>query len=153
MTADNQIRPQATPNPPLTVTYSGFQGGDTSASLGGTLAVTTPATILSPIGAYPITPSGLTSGNYAIVFVNGVLTVTAGTVTPPLLSIPAAVGAVASAANPPGAPQAAVTVPVRADSIDVLTLSEGAATVGQISETISIVGCGASSPAGGCGPR
>src|SRR5204863_55459 len=66
--ADNKIRPELTPNPPFTVTYSGFQGGDSSASLGGALVLATPATIVSPAGAYPITPSGLTSGNYAIAF-------------------------------------------------------------------------------------
>jgi hypothetical protein len=47
-------------------------------SLSGTLSVTTTATSLSPIGPYPVIPSGLTSTNYVITFVNGVLDVTTG---------------------------------------------------------------------------
>ncbi|MFN6999314.1 MAG: MBG domain-containing protein, partial [Elioraea tepidiphila] len=43
--------------------------------LGGTLAFDTPATPSSPVGSYTITPSGLTSTNYAITFVPGTLTV------------------------------------------------------------------------------
>ena len=43
--------------------------------LGGTLSFSTPATASSPAGSYAITPAGLTSGNYAIHFVSGTLTV------------------------------------------------------------------------------
>ena len=43
--------------------------------LAGTLAFNTPATIAAPPGAYTITPFGQTSGNYAITYVNGTLTV------------------------------------------------------------------------------
>jgi len=49
---------------------------DTPASLGGALVFTTPATPSSPAGAYNITPSGQTSTNYAITYVDGTLTVT-----------------------------------------------------------------------------
>src|SRR5207237_263594 len=36
----------------------------------------TPATASSPVGSYPITPSGLTSANYTITYANGTLTIT-----------------------------------------------------------------------------
>src|SRR5262245_47629572 len=133
VTADNQTRPEATPNPPFSVTYSGFQFGDNAASLGGTLMVATPANIASPAGLYPITPSGLTSGNYTIAFVNGVLTVTTGTVTPPVsplpVSIPAAEGAIASTINPPGAAPTSLTPPPSPDFVDTLAPTAGGPSV------------------------
>ncbi|MBI3893979.1 MAG: HYR domain-containing protein, partial [Candidatus Wallbacteria bacterium] len=58
-------------NPTFTVTYDGFLNGDTPASLGGSLAFSTAATAASAVGAYDVTPSGLTSANYAISFVKG----------------------------------------------------------------------------------
>jgi streptogramin lyase len=63
------------PNPPFSASYSGFVKGDSPASLGGTLTFTTPATTASPVGTYPVTPGGLSSGNYALSFVSGTLTV------------------------------------------------------------------------------
>jgi len=75
VTADDKNRPQGTLNPPFTATYGGFQAGETPAVLAGTLAFNTPATIAAPPGAYTITPFGQTSGNYAITYVNGTLTV------------------------------------------------------------------------------
>src|SRR5207302_6077586 len=56
--------------------YAGFVNGDTPGSLGGTLTFGTAATAASPVGSYPVTPGGLTSGNYTITFVNGNLSVT-----------------------------------------------------------------------------
>jgi filamentous hemagglutinin family protein len=77
ITADNASRPVNQPNPPFAVTYSGFQTGDTPGALTGTLSYSTPATVGSPAGAYPITPSGQNSNNYAITYVDGTLTVSA----------------------------------------------------------------------------
>jgi hypothetical protein len=55
----------------FSVSYSGFVNNETSSVLGGVLTFTlTPTT-----GGYIITPSGLTSGNYAIHFVSSTLTV------------------------------------------------------------------------------
>jgi hypothetical protein len=51
--------------------------GDTPASLDGILDITTSATFESRKGYYPITPSGLSSTNYDIAYVDGVLKVTA----------------------------------------------------------------------------
>ena len=40
------------------------------------MLLNTPATAASPVGTYPITASGATSTNYAITYVDGILTVT-----------------------------------------------------------------------------
>jgi filamentous hemagglutinin family protein len=57
------------------VSYSGFVNGESSAVLSGTLAYGGSAQGAINAGSYAITPSGLTSGNYAITFVDGSLTV------------------------------------------------------------------------------
>ena len=75
VTAENKTKVYGAALPALTVTYSGFVGGDSAASLGGTLSVTTTATVTSPVGTYPITASGYTSSNYTIIYVPGTLTV------------------------------------------------------------------------------
>ena len=84
VTADNASRAEGQPNPPFSASYSGFLLGDTAASLGGAIGYATPATTLSAAGNYPVTPFGVTSANYAITFVDGVLTVTPAPVTPPV---------------------------------------------------------------------
>lgn len=77
VTASNATRLYGQPNPPLNnVTYAGFVNGDTAASLAGALTCTTPATAASPVGSYPINCSGLSSPNYVITLLPGVLTVT-----------------------------------------------------------------------------
>ena len=57
------------------VAYSGFVNGETSAVLGGTLGYEGTSQGAVNAGSYVITPNGLTSGNYAISFSNGTLTV------------------------------------------------------------------------------
>jgi hypothetical protein len=107
ITADNASRPVGVPNPPFTATYSGLVRGsnnvatwngvvsinDTPASLGGTLVFATPATTSSPAGAYAITPSGQTSTNYTITYVDGTLTVTStgASANPALVSAQASI--------------------------------------------------------------
>jgi len=66
--------------PTLTANYVGFVNGDTSASLTSPVVLSTVATSSSPAGVYPITASGATDSNYAIVFVPGSLTITSATV-------------------------------------------------------------------------
>jgi hypothetical protein len=74
VTAINASKAYGAALPAFTVTYAGFPNGVT---LGGTLVFSTTATAASPVGAYPITPSGpLTSSGYAITYVAGTLTVT-----------------------------------------------------------------------------
>ncbi len=80
--ANDATRPAGEPNPPFTATISGFVLGQSVDDLGGSLDFTTPATPASPEGAYGITPEGLGSGNYAIAYIDGVLTVTPGNVQP-----------------------------------------------------------------------
>ena len=75
VTADDASKVFGAPNPPFAVSYAGFVLGEGPSALSGTLAFATTATDASPVGTYAITPSGLSSGNYAIAFVNGTLTV------------------------------------------------------------------------------
>jgi len=76
VTANNATRRVNLANPDFTASYSGFVLGESASALGGTLSLTTPATSVSPVGSYAITPSGLTATNYAITFVPGVLSIT-----------------------------------------------------------------------------
>jgi hypothetical protein len=75
ITADNSWKIAGEANPAFTVSYSGFVLGQGPGVLGGALTFTTLATASSPPGTYAITPSGLTSANYALTFVSGTLTV------------------------------------------------------------------------------
>ena len=81
VTAENKTKVYGAALPTLTVTYAGFVAGDSAASLGGTLSVTTTATATSPVGTYAITASGYTSSNYTINYVPGTLTVTKAVAT------------------------------------------------------------------------
>ncbi|MEP7021347.1 MAG: MBG domain-containing protein, partial [Pseudonocardiales bacterium] len=81
ITGDNASRTYGDPNPAFTASYSGFVNGDTVVSLGGALTLTTSAVPASSVGTYAIVPSGQTSSNYAITFVNGTLTVIKATLT------------------------------------------------------------------------
>src|SRR5262249_18671209 len=78
VTANNQTRAAGQANPTLTASYSGFVGGETLATSGvtGSPALSTTSTTVA--GAYPITIAlgSLSSVNYSLSFVNGVLTVT-----------------------------------------------------------------------------
>ncbi|MCL2638046.1 MAG: hypothetical protein FWD48_06695 [Oscillospiraceae bacterium] len=76
ITANNQSKTfgDAT-TPAFTVSYNAFVGGETAASLTGTLSFNTDYTLGSAVNTYTITPDGLTSDNYDISFVNGTLTV------------------------------------------------------------------------------
>ena len=81
MTAQDRTITYGQATPTLGVTYAGFVGTDTAASLGGSLVYTfvgiSPAvygpstTPPTSVGYYTITPSGLTSDNYAITYAAG----------------------------------------------------------------------------------
>ncbi len=81
ITADNASKVYGDPNPAFSVTYSGFTAGDDESDLLGTLGITTSATEVSPVGTYPITPSGHSSTNYSITFVDGTLTINSAPLT------------------------------------------------------------------------
>ncbi|MCK6488082.1 MAG: Ig-like domain-containing protein [Planctomycetes bacterium] len=75
ITVNNATRAYGDANPAFSVTYAGFQGADNASSMTGTLVFATAATPASPIGAYPVTASGLSHPNYTITYVAGTLTV------------------------------------------------------------------------------
>ena len=75
ITANNASRPAAQPNPPFSSSYSGLQSGDSPASLTGSLLYATLADSASPAGNYAVTPYGVSSPNYTILFVPGTLSV------------------------------------------------------------------------------
>lgn len=63
------------------VVYNGFVNGETQEALGGTLTYTYDYRQYGRVGSYTVTPMGLTSDNYEISFVSGVLTVNRRVVT------------------------------------------------------------------------
>lgn len=73
--ADNQARNEGQPNPPLTVTYTGFVNNEDSSRLTTLPTVTTAANTASFAGTYRINVQGATSPNYAINQQNGILTI------------------------------------------------------------------------------
>jgi hypothetical protein len=81
--ANDQFRGYGNANPPLTVTFTGFQNGETPAVISGFPGIWTAATSGSAAGAYSITPTAgtLFSPNYAFNFVDGKLTVSRATLT------------------------------------------------------------------------
>jgi probable HAF family extracellular repeat protein len=81
VTAANVSRQYGQANPPLTATYSGFLNNDDPSSLNGTLSCTTTASQQTPVGTYPITCGGLSSPNYTIMYIPGVLTITQAVAT------------------------------------------------------------------------
>jgi hypothetical protein len=77
ITANDQVKAYGAALPVLTASYSGFVNGDTPASLTTPATLSTTASPGSAVGIYPITVGGASSANYAIVFINGTLNVTA----------------------------------------------------------------------------
>ena len=75
VTAENKAVTYGDAKPTYTVTYDGFVAGDGGSKLGGTLKFSCVYAVGTGVGNYAITPSGLTSGNYAITFVPGTLNV------------------------------------------------------------------------------
>ncbi len=75
ITANNATRLYGDANPAFSVTYTGLQNGESPVVLTGTLAIATPAIPSSNVGSYAVTPSGLSSSNYTISPVDGILSV------------------------------------------------------------------------------
>jgi hypothetical protein len=75
VTPDSKTKTYGAADPAFTVTYAGFVNGETTAVLGGTLILTRAPG--EDVGSHLITPSGLTSANYAITFNTGTLFITA----------------------------------------------------------------------------
>jgi hypothetical protein len=84
ITADDAEKVYGAPVPAsFTAKFDKFVNGDTQASLSTPVSFATTATAASPVlaGGYKITPSGATSDNYKITFVDGTLTVTPAPLT------------------------------------------------------------------------
>jgi Bacterial Ig-like domain (group 3)/MBG domain (YGX type)/NHL repeat len=81
ITAINQTKVYGQANPALTVSYSGFVNGDTSASFTTQPSVAANANTSSPVGTYTITASGAVDSDYTISYVAGTLTVTPAALT------------------------------------------------------------------------
>jgi hypothetical protein len=79
--ADDTTRSEGTPNPPLTITYTGLRNAD--AHPANPPAIACAATAASGVGAYPVTLTGGSDPNYVLTLVNGTLTVTAAVEVPP----------------------------------------------------------------------
>lgn len=78
ITALSQSRPVGQANANFSADYSGLVNNETASVLKGTLSFSTTAATNSPAGSYTVTPSGLTSSDYAITFKSGTVTVTQG---------------------------------------------------------------------------
>ncbi|MGI4806367.1 MAG: beta strand repeat-containing protein, partial [Janthinobacterium lividum] len=78
ITATNQTKTYGTANPDLTAGYTGFVNSETSTVLTTQPTFTTPATITSAVGSYPINVTGAVAANYQISYVNGSLSVYPG---------------------------------------------------------------------------
>jgi Ice-binding-like/MBG domain (YGX type)/Domain of unknown function (DUF4214)/SdrD B-like domain len=81
ITANNQTNVYGAAEPPLTVTYSGFINGDTSASLTTQPTVSTTGPDGSHVGNYSITASGAVDPDYTITYVAGTNTITQAPLT------------------------------------------------------------------------
>lgn len=73
ITADNKSKNKDARDPTLTVSYSGFQSGDSTSILSGTLLITREPG--EKVGTYKITASGLASTKYDINYVSGIFTI------------------------------------------------------------------------------
>jgi len=75
---EDKTRAYQTPNPPLTVRYSGFVRGEGASVLFGAPQLSTPALLSSPVGGYPITAGlgTLAAANYSLEMSGGTLNVT-----------------------------------------------------------------------------
>jgi hypothetical protein len=76
ITATDATRQYGATNPVFAATMQGFVNGQGASALAGTLSITTSASQTTPVGAYAIIPSGLSSTNYLLSYSNGVLTCT-----------------------------------------------------------------------------
>lgn len=80
-TAENKSRMYGAANPALTIAYTGFVNSETSTVIDSQPTAGTIATVLSNVGAYPITLIGGTDNNYTINLVTGSLSITKASLT------------------------------------------------------------------------
>jgi hypothetical protein len=65
-----------------TVTYAGFVGGEGPSALSGAALITVPAFVFNTAGTFRVDAYGLSSANYAITYLSGLLTVRGGYIPP-----------------------------------------------------------------------
>jgi hypothetical protein len=80
VTVRDTSRVYGDPNPVFAISYSGFLTGDDPSKITPPVASTT-ATATTPVGTYPITLTGGSSGNYAMQTTGGTLTITPAPLT------------------------------------------------------------------------
>ncbi len=73
--ADNKTKYANQPNPPLTISYTGFVNNETYSQLTSQAIITTNATQNSPAGKYIIGVSGASALQYSITYEEGTLTI------------------------------------------------------------------------------
>lgn len=81
VTADNKSRNYGTANPALTVSITGFIGGESASNLLGQPGASTGATASSTVGTYPINAFGGSAANYTFSYVAGSITINKVTLT------------------------------------------------------------------------
>ena len=81
VTANSENITYGDDKPTFSVSYSGFVNNENESVLGGSLVLECGYVIYGNAGTYSITPSGLTSDNYAITFESGTLTVSEKQIT------------------------------------------------------------------------
>ncbi|MEZ2337938.1 MBG domain-containing protein [Mucilaginibacter sp. RCC_168] len=81
ITVNNATKTYGAAIPALSVSYSGFTGGDNASSLTVQPTISVAAVPNSPVGIYAITASGAVSSNYTIVYQPGTLNVTPAALT------------------------------------------------------------------------
>jgi hypothetical protein len=75
--ADDKTKVFNAPLPALTHHFTGFKNGDTASVVSGNPNLSTPATVTSPVGTYPISASlgSLGASNYSFTFASGTLSI------------------------------------------------------------------------------
>ena len=81
VTANSENITYGDDKPTFSVSYSGFVNNENESVLGGSLVLECDYVRYGNVGTYSITPSGLTSDNYAITFESGTLTVSKKQIT------------------------------------------------------------------------
>lgn len=81
VTANSENITYGDDKPTFSVSYSGFVNNENESVLGGSLVLECDYVKYGNVRTYSITPSGLTSGNYAITFESGTLTVSKKQIT------------------------------------------------------------------------
>ncbi|WP_210465319.1 MBG domain-containing protein [Rufibacter roseolus] len=153
VTAQNTSKYCGQANPTFSVTYDGFVNNEGSSVLGGTLSYSTTANVSSGQAIYDVTPSGLTSSNYAITFKNGVITVNGVTIDASASGNPVPVGTAAKLSATVFPKVSDVQITFKLDGVvkgSALTDANGVATLQVTGLTVNVYQVEASTGSG-CG--